>query len=246
MSSIKLLCAALAIVVGAESTADASIEIQAGDYVRMTDGAGGLGGVFYARETNSSTSNFFGDTFATFCVETAEHIGLPGTYYVRSLSTRTSETNKDLTPLAAWVFADFVDNKLPLFLTGFMPSHVGTAMYHNTVQMAIWRSIIGLTEAQAASFITDIPGPNYSSTWLNQLLNPANYAYSSSDFRGVQIMNLLTKPSGSKIQDQLVRNTPPPPPPPPPPPEEVIPEPAAFVVWGLLFGLTLSASRQRT
>jgi hypothetical protein len=218
----------------------ASIHIQAGDRIRMVDGKGGHGGVFYAQEKVGSA--LVGDQFSTFCVEVAEHIALPGTYYVNKVTNKTSETNNYLTPLAAWIYSDFLDNNLSSFLTGFVSPTTDNdkARYHNTVQMAIWMSIIGLSQTQAASYIADIPGANYysysttpSTPWLNELLNPSNYNYSSSDFRGVQIMNLLTGPGGSKIQDQLVRNT---------------PEPTALMIWALLgmVGLTLGLGRLRT
>ena len=74
MRSSKLVIAVLALVASASCTAHASIQIQAGDYIHMTDGIGRHGGVFHAQETNSTTSAFFGDSFQTFCVEFSEFV----------------------------------------------------------------------------------------------------------------------------------------------------------------------------
>ena len=155
-------------------------------------------------------------------------ISPPRDYYVNGVTNKTSETNNVLKPLTAWIYSDFLDNKLPLFLTGFVPPTTDNdkARYHNTVQLAIWMSIIPLPQSTLDNYID---GSGYSQTWLNELVDPSNYAYSSTDFRSVQIMNLLTGPGGSKIQDQLVRNT---------------PEPTAFIVWALLIGsMSLGARR---
>ena len=215
----------LALMLIAAGAVQASIHIQAGDYIRMRDGNGGHGGVFWGQEKDAS--GLVGDKFATFCVEVAEHIVLDRTYYVDDVSDTTSIGNP-LTPLAAWIYSDFLDNKLSSFLTGFLPTDIGTAKYHNTVQMAIWMSVIGLHETVADNYID---GSGYNAGWLNQL-RTHDYGYSSDDFRGVQIMNLLTGPNGSRIQDQLVRNT---------------PEPAALFVWSLLIGsVGLGTSRRRT
>jgi hypothetical protein len=231
MRANTAILAALAVTLISVGTLQASIHIQAGDRIRMIDGKGGHGGVFYAQEKVGSA--LIGDPFATFCVEVAEHIALPGTYYVNTVTNKTSETNNVLQPLTAWIYSDFLDNRIPLFLTGFVTptTDIAKAKYHNTVQLAIWMSIIPLPPSTAQDTLDNyIDGSGYSQTWLNELLNH-NYGYSTSDFRGVQIMNLLTAPGGSKIQDQLVRNT---------------PEPTAFFVWALLIGsVGVSLGRRR-
>jgi hypothetical protein len=193
---------ACALLLSFGNLCQASIQIQAGDYIRMNDGPGGNGGAFFANETNAGGIAVLGDTFATFCVETSQYISLPGTYYVAGVGM-TNTTGGNLTPLAAWIYDGYLNNTLASFLGGISPSDIGSAKYNNTVQMAVWMQVIGHTEASAAAYIS---GDGYSSAWLGQLLTH-NYGYAPTDFRGVKIMNLLSGPGGSAIQDQLVRET---------------------------------------
>ena len=225
MRTIMSVFTALALMLIAAGAVQASIHIQAGDYIRMRDGNGGHGGVFWGQEKDAS--GLVGDKFATFCVEVAEYIVLDRTYYVDDVSDTTSVGNP-LTPLAAWIYSDFLDNEID-FLPEFVPAlHDGTAMYHNTVQMAIWMTITGLSESVADNYVNSA---GYNHDWLLALLDH-DYGYSPTDYRGVQIMNLLTAPNGTNIQDQLVR---------------MMPEPAAFAVWAVLFGsVAVKFGRRRT
>jgi hypothetical protein len=225
------LFAALAIVLIADYSALASIQIQAGDYIRMTDGLGGRGGVFNTQETNASTSAFFGDSFPTFCVEVSENVSLPGTYYVQALNSTASRSGNVLTPLAGWIYSNFLDGLLP-HQAGLAPAD--TVNFNNSVQLAIWQQVINAnpatttpisTSALASSYISG----GYNATWVSDILG---ISYSGSG-HGVQIMNLRSSsaPNAAHIQDQLVRNA---------------PELTSLVVWSLLVscGLTYVARRR--
>jgi hypothetical protein len=230
---------AVAIILGANCTAHASIQIKAGDYIHMTDGVGRHGGAFYAQETDSSTSAFIGDKFETFCVEFAEFVTLPKTYYVRSLGTSTTASGNVLTNKAGWIYSYYLDG----LLEG--QSQVGTTLsrekFNNTVQLAIWVEVANANPNKPIGF-------TYTAQWLaNIYIQGGYYGYLLDDFlnvpntpdHGVQMMNIRASSDeyAAHIQDQLVRNTPPP---------GTIPEPTALIVWSLLVGsVAMCASRTR-
>jgi hypothetical protein len=222
---------ALAVILAADGTAQASIQIQAGNYIYMTDGIGRHGGVFHAQETNATTSAFFGDSFQTFCVEFREYVALPKTYYVQSLGNTATSTGNVLTAKAGWIYSYFLDGLLP---GQSSVTNLTREKFHNTVQLAIWLEVANANPATttpwtAATLASLYIQGGYDSTLLTSILN---VSYSGN--HGVQMMNLRASSAenAAHIQDQLVRNTPPPPPPPPPPP--TVPEPSALVVWALL------------
>lgn len=209
----------MALVLGASISAQAAIDIQPGDYIYITDGPGGSGGVFNIQETNNLThTSFSGDIFPTFCVELSEHITLPNAYYVENLSNVADQTGNTLTVLAGSIYAEFLAGTLPN-----MPLPAATfatkTTFNNSVQVAIWRQVI--PAASLASLVGAVGG-DYNPVWYAAIngiaLNPLN---------GVQIMNLRGSSNvhASYNQDLLVRNT---------PPETNVPEAAAMMTWGLI------------
>jgi hypothetical protein len=206
--------AAVACTLIAPYSAQASIQIQAGDYIWMTRGPGGYGGVFNTQETNSNHSAVFGDVFPTFCVEVSEHISLPGKYYVDSLGSTALNSGNVLTDLAGWIYADYLDGTL----TNQALWSQNPTKFNNSVQVAIWYEVLNHTISIATLGSTYIQGgtSNYDPVWVNSILTTTAHPNSN---HGVQIMNLLTSPTGGIAQDQLVRNA---------------PEAASLVVWSLL------------
>jgi hypothetical protein len=234
MSHIGFRLALLLIVVTATQSARASIQIQAGDYIRMTDGLGGRGGVFNTQETNSTTSQYFGDIFPTFCVEVSENVVVPGTYFVQSLSSTASNSGNILTDLAGWIYADFLDAVLPS-----QPAPTATnatkTKFNNSVQIAIWYELLNHAVPKAtlaATYITGGPS-NYDLVLVDTILASVASAHSGSG-HGVQIMNLRSSnaPSAAYIQDQLVRNSP-------------VPEVASLIMWTLLISCAGTYSARR-
>jgi hypothetical protein len=245
MRSMKLIVAALAMVLCASGVAQASIQIQAGDWIHMTDGIGRHGGVFHAQETNSNTSAFYGDSFQTFCVEFSEFVTLPRTYYVKSLGAAATASGNVLTDKAGWIYSYFLDGMLPY---QHLVNSTNREKFNNSVQLAIWMEVANanpstVTDWTAAALAAIYIQGGYVQSWVDAFLG-----ISYSGDHGVQMMNIRASasPTAGHIQDQLVRNTPVNPPPPPPPPPGTIPEPTALVVWSLLIGsVGLCASRKR-
>jgi hypothetical protein len=237
MRSMKLFVPAVAMLLYASCVAQASIQIQAGDYIYMTDGIGRHGGVFNAQETNSSTSAFFGDSFQTFCVEFSEFVTLPRTYYVKSLGATATASGNVLTSKAGWIYSYFLDGLLPYQDT---VTSTTREKFNNSVQLAIWLEVANAnpnttTPWTAATLANIYIQGGYSQTWVDAFLG-----VSYSGDHGVQMMNIRasSSPTASHIQDQLVRNT--------PPPNGAIPEPSALIVWSLLIGsVGLRISRKR-
>jgi hypothetical protein len=217
------LFAALAVSFNTHDAARASIQIQVGDYIRMTDGLGGRGGVFNVQETNASTSAFLGDVFPTFCVEVSENVALPGTYHVRNLGSTAALSGNLLTDLAGWIYADFLDGQLPSQPLPSASNSVKTK-FNNSVQIAIWYEVLNHSVTTASLATTYITGgsSNYDLPLVDAILASVGSAHSGGG-HGVQIMNLRASSAlnAVHIQDQLVRNTP-------------VPELASFAVWSLL------------
>jgi hypothetical protein len=235
MRSFKSVIAAVAIILGASCAAHASIQIQSGSYIYMTDGIGRHGGAFYAQETNSTTTAFFGDRFETFCVEFSEFVSLPKTYYIKSIGGTATASGNVLTDKAGWIYSYYLDGLLP-----YQTANKNTEKFNNSVQLAIWLEVANanpntLTPWTAAALANIYIQGGWDQTWVDAF---RNISYSGD--HGVQMMNIRASSAANAahIQDQLVRNT--------PPPNGTIPEPTALLVWSLLVGSTaLCASRNR-
>lgn len=239
--------AALVICLLGTVPASASIEFAgAGDKVRLYDGPGNNGGIFYVDVDGktSSTAPYNGSSpyydFPTFCVEITEHISLGSQYSVSSISTQTVATGKNLGSFAAWLYTKFLSPTLGLgtgltALTGWSGGDAGDA---NAIQYGIWKSM-GWTDGQ----ITGALG-GYDTT----LLASMKFAYSNdatwtaglglgsldsnwnngSTIGNVRVMNLIGPGSSTaNAQDQLVWSPPLGPPP-------TVPEPVSFFVWSML------------
>jgi hypothetical protein len=245
MRSINSIIATVAIILVASCVAQASIQIQAGDYIYMTDGVGRHGGAFYAQETNASTTAFFGDRFETFCVEFSEFVSLPKTYYIKSLGAAATASGNVLTDKAGWIYSYYLDGLLPYQNT---VTNTIREKFNNSVQLAIWLEVANAnpnttTPWTAAALANIYIQGGWEQAWVDAFRD-----VSFSGDHGVQMMNIRASSAANAahIQDQLVRNSPVNPPPPPPPPNGTIPEPSALLVWSLLMGSTaLCASRNR-
>ncbi len=238
MRSITTLFAVLILVFGTDCSLQASIQIQAGDYVYMTVGLGGRGGVFNVIESNSHGVALPGaDEFPTFCVETIEEISLPGTYYVQSLGLTASQTGNVLTPLAARIYSDFLDGILqgePLATA----SNAIKTTFNNSVQVAIWMEVLTHNPSNSTAWTPALLAHDFISAGIDLDLVTA-FLHLTPDpakgYYGVEIMNLRGSSDplhASYNQDQLVRNA---------------PEAASLVVWSVLAACgTIFAGRRRT
>lgn len=197
-------------------SAHASIHIQPGEYIRLTDGLGGRGGVFYAHEVGAPQ-----DTFATFCVEVSETVSLPGTYFVENLGLVANKTGNNLTNLAGWIYSDYLDGVLP-----GQPASTATnaqkIKYNNSVQLAIWSQVQSAPPGDFTSYITG-GSTNYDLALVGTILSTTASSHPGGG-HGVQIMNLRTSSAinAGYVQDQLVRNA---------------PEFTSFVTWAMLLAL---------
>lgn len=211
MRTTMSVVAALAIGFSSSCAAIASIQIQAGDYIYMTDGVGRHGGVFHVQETNglSGPYTFSGDSFQTFCVEFSEFVTLPKAYYVTSLGATATASGNVLTAKAGWIYSYFLDGLLP-----YQNAVTSTTRenFHNSVQLAIWLEVANANPATITPWTAPALANIYiqggwSQTWVDAFRN-----VSFSGNHGVQMMNLRTSSAtdAKHIQDQLVRNTPPP------------------------------------
>lgn len=241
MSRIRLLIAPFLALWVFPQLAVASIQVQQGDYVQMTKGLGGFGGVFYAQETPDS-GNGWGTQFATFCVETREHITLPGVYYVENLGTKADKTGNVLTDLAGWVYSDYLDGKLPSQPSN-AASEAAQRTFNNCVQLAIWYEVLNHTVSIASLASTYIDGGSlyYDISLVDKILTNVASDHPGGG-HGVQILNLRTSAdltTAGYIQDQLVRNAR------RPVALHAAPEATSLITWAGLALCTLLVARRR-
>src|SRR5688572_30400607 len=94
--------AVAALVLGATFSVKASIQV--GDIVRIGDGPGTPGGIFYIRDF---ASNKLADTF---CVQLEEFIRFDTTYLVAGITTSTVGTgSRPLSSFAAWLYDRYLN-----------------------------------------------------------------------------------------------------------------------------------------
>lgn len=226
MNILKSSLVALAVVLSGNHSTYASIQVAAGDYVRVTDSLGGNGGVFEAQEVTGIGGSPVADSnsFFTFCVEVTETITLPGDYYVQAISSSASQSGNVLTDLARTIYSRFLGKALPA------GAPTDEARYHNTVQMAIWREVTGLPVETLAGYI-DFSG--YDEPYLNELLG-----LEPLTGLGVSIMNLRGSSAlnASYNQDLLI---------PLPPGSAEVPEAASILVWGVLISSVVAVANWR-
>lgn len=228
--------AIMAIMLGVSYPANASIQIQPGDIVRISDGPGNNGGRFDAYETsNFSSTNQINDLWYTFCVQVTETITLPGNYQVASLSNNSvlsGSTLNGAANLAATIYAQYLDGTLMKNATTQMvAADRNDAVFNNSVQLAIWSGVYGL--ARTDSFIASHIG-TFDATMVDYWLTGGGVVFNPNT--GVKIMNLVNS-SGNNVQDLLVRNT--------GGGTGEVPEAATLVVWGLLASCAALVSSKR-
>jgi hypothetical protein len=247
--------AALAVSLIASSSALAAIEFaEAGNTVRLYDGAGGRGGVFYVDVIGkiSTTPPFNGSSpnydFPTFCVEIFETIalGASNTYNVSAISDTTVSSGYKLGSFAAWLYTKYLEPIVSAGtgLTG-ITGYGTTAADANAIQRGIWLSM-GYTTAQAdgaidggydSTFFTNLHSAYTADlSWSSGVANVDNAWNYGLETGQVAIMN-LTKANGANVQDQLVIDPELPPP--------GVPEPVGIVVWSLLAMTAASVGTRR-
>ena len=216
----------------------ASIEFAgAGDQVRLFDGPGNNGGIFYVDVIgqSSSTPPYNGAApnydFPTFCVEIAEHIALGSQYTVSGVSTQTVATGKNLGSFAAWLYTEFLKPAFGLGagLTGITGWSGGDAGDANAIQYGIWKSmgwtnaeIAGALGAHDATFLANLQSAYAADlAWTTGLAADANWNRGTT-IGSARIMNLVGPgTSTANAQDQLVWSP-------------SVPEPMSLFVWSML------------
>lgn len=212
----KLAVVAIAIVIASAGQLRAGVAIN--DLIKLSDGPGHPGGIFYVQDLTQPSVPVFG----TFCSEIEEGVSF-STYRVANIGTVTVNGGKILTPFAAWLYDRFLGHG------GGLPGFTLNDQDANTVQLGIWKSM-GYTQP----FMETNVGPGFYGLynfWLNfkGWENTFNTQVANSQWSGignVRVMNLKTL-DGHDAQDQLVE----------------IPEPLGCFVWPLILGC-LGASRK--
>jgi hypothetical protein len=212
--------------------AEASVET--GDIIKLGDGPGGNGGIFWVTEPADGTTV----SFPTFCVQLTEHIGFNTPYKV-VLNDKTKAGDVPLGSQAAWLYTQFLHQTS--LLSGFdfslIQNPIATALQTqaqnqaNAVQLGIWLDMgfdkyeIRDNAGWSLSYQDQLKG-NYLNAWL------VNFHNSDWDETGntgyIKIMNLYEQ--NTHRQDQLI---------------EVTPEPATMLIWAGLGGIAFVAHRRR-
>jgi len=84
-----------------------------------------------------------GNSFLVFCLERHESFSPSATYTVTNLSTRSSETGRELSGYSAWVYNEFLATVgAATTLSGNHPLGMSWDDAANTFQMAIWAGMV--------------------------------------------------------------------------------------------------------
>jgi hypothetical protein len=211
--------------------------VQVGDLIKVGDGPGSPGGIFYVDDLNDA------EVFDSFCVEIEERINFTEKYAVEAINTQTNQTGKPLTDFVAWLYTEYTSDSLLDFADMFASNPEVAA---NTLQLAIWKGM-GYTKNAGSGWYDGVDGyiksswydtynNDYTKTLAQDLVSGIwesefNADVTSGAWSGignVRIMNLRKVNSdgsyGGYVQDQLV----------------IIPEPISVVVWSLL-GVSIGA-----
>jgi hypothetical protein len=196
--------------------------IQQFDHVKLLNGIGSPGGIFYVDNVTDAVE----PNFPTFCVEILEHITLGTEYEVVSLSNVTIDTNKTLGDFTAWIYTNFINlvNGGSFYDNAVTLADLSVEKKVNSLQKGIWEGMLW-----SATDINNVLGSNYDTGLLSTL----HSKFTASGWTGtgdVYVMNLKTL-AGGKAQDQLAivppgsdnGNSP-------------VPEPMSLFVWSLLAG----------
>lgn len=211
-----------AIVMGlcffAAGGASVQASIQVGDEIKLGNGPGSPGGIFYIDDLNDGPQW----NFDSFCVELEEYVSFDTIYVVENIALKTNRGNRTLQAFTAWLYNSYLDQTLTgiTYASPTAQEASPTAQEANTLQYAIWKSM-GYSDAAI--------GLSWSATY-NPLLAAKGWAnaFTASGWSGtgnIRIMNLRTFDSAGYTgyaQDQLVRVP------------GSLPEPMSLVVWSFL------------
>jgi hypothetical protein len=226
LSIPTIALAILGLVAGAGPTSAALVS---GDIIRLGDLPGGLGGLFDA--TKPSDPGF---SFLTMCAHAGEDLDFD-TDYMAVVSDRTDPDNLPVTPMAGWLFTQFLNQSDEL--TNFNYNLITAAFNNNSVandqaralQLGIWLGM-GFTE-QAISdntswdddYIEELMD-DYVDSWIVNF-NQSGWEAAGKN-GGIMILNLYARDFFGNftinVQDQLYR----------------VPEPASLLMVG---GVALGA-----
>ena len=202
----------------------AQASIQAGDKIKMINGAGTVGGIFGVDNLSQPSE----PNFDTFCVELEQYVNFSTNYIVEKIAT-TQTSGKTLTAMTAWLYNSFLDGTLDGF-NGSLATHA------NALQYGIWKGM-GYSDYE----IKDVAGKSWRDA-ARSLFNSMGWEqdFIDSGWTGIgniRIMNLRTYKyyNGQLVlkdhaQDQLVR---------------CVPEATACLTWSLLASVALVARRRQ-
>jgi hypothetical protein len=245
MRKISCLVSVIAVVIAVSCASNAHASLQTGDIVRIGNGPGSPGGVFYLQDAGGNHIT------NTFCVQIEEFINFADTYQVADgMSLQTAGVgSRPLTSFAAWLFDRFLNGTEGMgpVLSNFDFSNThGQVDYNaarfqaNEVQLAIWRAMNYLPAE-----IGGVSNGGWYDTYDNKLAGWE--AEWQSDVDGglwtgtgdIYVVTLLAADSSGEYtihaQDQLIRI----------PSDNVIPEPLSAVVWSALLALVGGAIHRR-
>jgi hypothetical protein len=229
------MCATISLAPGAVAS------VQTGDIVRIGDGPGSPGGIFFLQD---AAGNKLADTF---CVQLDEYINFGKTYEVDdALATSTAGAgSRPLTSFAAWLFDRYLNGlagsgpALSNFVFSNAYGQVDAAaarIQANELQLSIWEAM-GYTPAEIGGII---PGGWYA-TYSGKIAGWNAEFQSDGAWSGtgdVYVLNLMGKDSNGNYsvhaQDQLVRIS-----------DSVNPEPVSAVIWSILAITVAGVARRR-
>ena len=219
----------------------AEASLQTGDTVKIGNGPGSPGGIFYLNDAGDNK------IIDTFCVQIEEHISFRRTYKVadaKALSTAGSGS-RSLTSFAAWLFDRYLNGIEGVgpalsnfdFSNAYGQSNFNAARTQaNNLQLAIWVAM-GYTPSE----IGGAGNGGWYDTYDDKLAGWQTDFQNDNSWSGtgdIYIVQLLGKNSSGKYtvhaQDQLIRH-----------PNGVVPEPASAVVWSVLGMVVLGALHLR-
>jgi hypothetical protein len=134
MKRAVLATSMLALLLFAGSVHAAPVYVYSGAFIYVTNGTGNTNGGEFNVSWAGQGAYF--DNFVTFCLQTNEHVNLPGVYYVRSLTDYAEEEENagdggtdQISAETSWIYANYA--------TGF---GLGLSQLDlaDAVQYAIW------------------------------------------------------------------------------------------------------------
>jgi len=203
--------------------------IQGGDFVRIGDGPGSPGGIFYLQDAGG---NKLADTF---CVQIDEYINFAKTYQVADpIGTSTAGVgSRPLTSFAAWLYDRYLNGIAGsgsalsnfAFSNAYSQTNATAARVQaNELQLAIWVAM----EYTPAEIGGVLPGGWYATYsgkvagWFTEFQSDLGWSGTGD----IHVLNLMGKNSAGNYtihaQDQLVRIP------------GNVPEPMSVFIWSML------------